>query len=252
MGVPVGTGGRAFVASLPEAANPEREARILAAVRAGFVRPIMWSRIDCSRDGVEAYCWVSEDSLCIGTEIDWCRVNVSNVTAQQVADFLGCMLTTSRIDDLAHAQALVRLQAHTQTPDANMAATSRMLAHHDAIERDRAGRDGLARPIGKTYYLSNRLVPHLLCFGGWHAEWAGFRSPDGAKVLQPVATSHEATYKDYSHFPTFAHHQCVVAGVVRELANVLRGPDAKFFSAEGVVPVRHPAVPVAEAPGVLV
>lgn len=247
------TGGRAFVASLPELAGPRRDQMVLEAVRAGFMPPITWYQVDCSRDGVEAFCWVTGDCLAVGTDGDFVRVNVGNDTAQKAADLLGCLLPTSRIDDLAWKQRTVSLGIHNQTPDAQMANTSRMVRHHDEIERDRQGRTGLVRPLGKAYYLSRKMVPAYIWFGGWHSPSAPYKSPDGVPVLQPSATgNHEVSYADYSHHPTFVHRDCVVRGQKRDLAEVLGGPDAIFFSAEGPCPTRHPSVPNPEAPGVLV
>lgn len=249
---PMSGGGRAFVAALGETPTASRDAAILAAVRAGFIPPLTWYQVDCSRDGVEASCWVSGDCLAVGTAADWVRVNVGNDTAQRCADALGALLPTSRIDDRAWQQATVRLTPHTQTPDAHMADTSRMVRHHDAIEAERGGRSGLARPLGKTYYLSPKMTAPWIWFGGWHQSGARSRSPDGCPIIQGIGTgNHEVSFKDYSHHPTFVHHRCLVAGVERELAEVLAHPtDCRFFSAEGPTPARHPSVPQPD-PGVM-
>jgi hypothetical protein len=66
------------------------------------------------------------------------RVAVTPDTDQRIADTLGVLLPTDRIDDLAHAQAAVRLNPHTQYPVT--ATTAAMLPHHAATEVERGAR----------------------------------------------------------------------------------------------------------------
>jgi hypothetical protein len=232
--------------SFGEALTDEREASILAEVRAGRIRPIRWVPLDCSRGEQQCTVWVADRPLALGSADDFVYVNVRHTTAERIALELEAFLPTTRISDLAWQQASVRLRPHTQKADAHMADTSRMIAHHDAVERERDGREGLVRTAGKDWVTTNRLVgrPSRSANFGWHHESGRFRSPGGAPVLQPLATAHGIFHTDYSQTVCLVRADVLVDGERGWLADVLQSEKlASLVSDEGRLQiVRHPAV----------
>lgn len=246
---PPGGSARDFVLQLPKNAGQAREQAILSAIQSGFMRSINWQAVDASKNGVSCTVFVSDDVVSVGTDSDnFIRVNTNMLTAQRIADGLGALLVTTRVSDLAWQQAATVLKPHTFKPDAQMASTARMLQHHDAIEKERGGRGGLVRTLGKDFVISNLLVgkPSRTCIYGWHTPQGGFTELAGVPHIQPITTgAHEATYTDYSHWVQLMRGECRVAGKMRRTADVLRDPDlAMLLSDEGALKlVRHPAVP---------
>ncbi|MEZ4447196.1 MAG: hypothetical protein R3B72_49410 [Polyangiaceae bacterium] len=249
-------GGRAFVLGLPAAPTLERDTLILEAVTLGFYRPIQWTPIDCSRGGRTCIVFVADDALAVGTAADFVRVNVRHPTAQRIADALGALLPTSRISDRAWLQADVRLPPRPQSHDSHMAYVERMLAHHDAIERVRAGRTGLVRTVGKDFVNTNLLDgrPDRCAISGWHWEGGDKRSPGGLPVIQDTtANAHFAVFTDYSQTICLCARLCVVDGRNLDLEDVMRSPElAHLVSDEGPLRVtRHPAVPPPPSPPIV-
>jgi hypothetical protein len=243
----------AFVATLPEQPIPDRERKILDAVRGGFAMPIEWVSITTSADGHEATLYVSADALAIGEPDDWIRVNVSHTTAQQIADVLGAALPTTKIVDAAYQQATVVLEPCVQTPDAEMGFTSRMVRHHKEIEERRAGRAGLVRNVGKDWVLTNRLVgqPDKAANYGWFTKVGTFQLGSGLPGLQPLGLAHNRLHVDYSQVLCLVRRDLTVDGCQCDLDDILRSPDLwPLVSDEGPLEiVRHPGVPEEPAAG---
>ncbi len=221
---------------------------------------ILWSEIDCSRDGHSARIVVSSDCAMLmghrgpGTFVpdrtgpDRYRVRASNLVAQVLADRIGALLPTTRVCDLAWQQAMVAVPAHTQSSGPEMATLPAFLEQHDWIEKHVAGRPGLVRTVGKEYVLSNKMVAGRLCFYGWHDPRALFKGPTGLSVYQPLGIGgnpgHLSSYFDYSHALTFMGSDMLIDGELYDVKRVLRDPQlCRLLSDEGPVPVRHPDVP---------
>jgi hypothetical protein len=240
-----------FIASLPEQPTPDREAKILAAVRGGLALPITWMPVTTSIEGHEATIFVSADALAIGEPDDWVRVDVTHTTAQQIADVLGVALPTTKIVDAAYQQATVVLEPRIQTADAKMAFTSRMVRHHREIEAQRAGRTGLVRNVGKDWVLTNRLVGHpdRAANYGWFSAKAPYALGSGLRGWQPLGLAHDRFHVDYSQVLTLVRPDVIVDGSPRDLVDVLRSPDLwGLVSDEGPLQiVHHPGVPVEPA-----
>jgi len=236
---------------LGEAPSPDRDARILAGVRAGLAVPVEWMPISTRGGSVTLY--VSNDALRMPVIVRalsgerWqgvCRVNVSHPTASQIGLELGAYLPTTRISDLAWIAAQIRVAPQTQTPDAAMMNTSRMLQHSTRIDEYAERTGALVRTVGKDYVASPMNARDKCTIFGWHWDKAGFRSPGGEPVLQPVANSHPASYRDYSHFPTFVRRMMLVDGREMDIADVARDPELYILvSDEGQIPsMIHPSL----------
>jgi hypothetical protein len=252
---PTDGGGRAFVQGLPAGPGAKREAMILQAVRQGFVRPLEWKAVDCSRGGHTCTVYVLADAIAVGTADDWVRVSVSTLTAQMIADQLGALLPTPRICDRAWAAADTKLNPRPQPPDSKMASTARMLSYHDAVEKERAGAGGLVRPVGKSFVLINDLAGPAKLHGqtvpgsqrtaiyGWHRK-------NGKAIQNATDNAHVAGYTDYSHtVADLVRADCVVDGAERQLAAVYMDPElGALVSDMGPLKLtRHPGVPLGVA-----
>ena len=234
------------IAALPPHACPEREAAFLDAARAGALDPIVWAPVECSRAGRRLVVYVTADAL----QLAGVRITTTHVTAQRLADLLGGHLLTSRIADLAHDQAGARLPPQTQTPDAAMSDTHRMLEHSSAVDaalaRAGAAPGVLVADPGKDWVCTPRLRgrPDRAANFGWHTSRGPFRSAGGASVLQPVGLAHNLDHTDYSQVVRLVHADCELDGEVRPLAEIALDPLLHaLVSDEGPVELRHPGVP---------
>lgn len=240
-----------LIATLPEQPLPEREEKILEAVRGGMTLPIEWVPITTSAGGHEATLYVAADALAIGEPDDWLRINVSHTAAQQIADLFGAALPTTKISDTAYRQATVVLPPAIQNPDAQMAYTSRMVQHHREIESLRKGRTGLVRNVGKDWVLTNRLAgqPDMAANYGWFSPEGRYQLGSGLRGWQPLGMAHERHHVDYSQVLCLVRRDVLVDGEQRDLNDVLVSPDLHaLVSDEGpLLFVRHPGVPE-EAP----
>jgi hypothetical protein len=241
--------GSEFVRALPVTPGASREGAILDAVTAGQAR-LVWTTIEARHLGHIATIRVSEDALAIGDADDWVRVTVNHTTAQQIADHFNALLPTTRISDLIFGHAAVRLTPCLQHADADMALTSRMLQHHEAVELKRAGRPGLVSTVGKDWVVTNRLVgrPDRSANYGWHDSAA----PNGL-VWQPLGLAHDRWHVDYSQVVRLVDRNIEVDGVARDLVDVLRDPElAPLVSSEGPISLwRLEAVPLTGSGGTI-
>lgn len=240
--------------TLGDAPSVEREGRILQAVLHGLAEPISWVPIEVEHQNHQGTIYVSADALKLPLAATlpggqpWtgvARVNVTHPSATIIGDFLGAYVPTSKISDLAYQHAKWKIRPQTQTPDDRMMQTSRMVQHSLAIDRHASGAPSeLLRTVGKDYVASPKNdAAHATIFG-WHDDGGGFTSPGGARVLQPVSNAHLASYRDYSHFPTFVRRMMDLDGKQVDVADVARDPELyPLVSDEGQIPsMRHPSL----------
>lgn len=185
--------------------------------------------------------WVFADAL----KVNGIRVAVTAQEAQEVADVLGALLTTPRIEDLIWQQADVRIEPHPGDVVRKTAAQ-----HSAEIDRDLAGRTGLIVTCGKSWVLTNALRPGRAANYGWHGTAAAYPSATipGIKVWQPLGTAHNAAHRDYSQTLRLVRRACEVDGRNADLGMVLQDPElARHVSHEG--PLRLLRQPGVETPG---
>lgn len=241
-----------FVA-LGEAPSVERERRILQAVRSGMSLPIEWIPVESDYGPHIGTLYVSNDALRLpiaATLRDgspWTgvsRVNVTHPSASLIGTWIGAYTPTSKISDLAWEAAPVKGTPQTQTPDASMMNTSRMVEHSRAIDARQTSSGGLVRPVGKDYVASPKNDAEHGTIFGWHWTEGGYTSPGGVRVLQPVSNAHPWDYRDYSHFPTFVRRTMLVDGELRDVADIARDPELHpMVSDEGPIEsMIHPRV----------
>jgi len=224
----------------------KREEKIFDAVLSKYLLPIQWCAVSSSIPHHTCTFYVAADALCVGSDEDYVRVTVSHETAQRIVDALGLALPTTKISDLIHTAASVRILPQTQTPDSSMANTSRMVLHSKAVSAHVNGRPGLASTVGKDWVLTNKLIgrPDRAANYGWHVPSSSFRGPGGAPVYQPLGLAHNKYHTDYSQVLRPVHRWTVVDGRDMLLEDVLTNPElATLLSDEGALKiVRHPGV----------
>lgn len=88
-------------------ASPLVQGALVAAVRAGSVASARWTPVTVTRGALTAVYHVSEDCLRVGTNADYVRPNVSQLTSQTLADILGVRVASTLILDAVQAQAAI-------------------------------------------------------------------------------------------------------------------------------------------------
>lgn len=165
-----------------------------------------------------AVIYVAPDYLCIGTEKDWARVNITPYAAQRIADSLHCFLPTRKLVDVIYSAARVRpapvpLFAYRDS-------TPTMWQHHLIIEGQRRGRKGLIAGIKKDVVLSGKLndanKADRVAIYGWH-------KPDGVPI-QPLYTGHVYWWVDYSQGIRLIYRKIKVNGQWMEYTDILSNP----------------------------
>jgi hypothetical protein len=224
-----------FVAGLPEAGGAGREEAILEAVGAGKIAPITWVEVRSKHGEHSTTLFVSADALRVGDETSSIRINATARTTQRIADLLDCVLPTPKICDLIWEQATVRISPCLQTPDKAMGNTSRMVQHHEAIEKKVAGRAGLIENIGKHWVLSNRLAntKDLSANYGWYDKGAA-HAAGAHRLWQPVGLKHNLDHVDYSQVVRLVKRRCMIDGAEHDLTQIMVDPAlAPLASGEG-------------------
>jgi hypothetical protein len=230
-----------WLKTLPEQPTQEREDKIYQAVLDGnYV--LNFTPIEINYGDNLLHMDVAEDALQVGQSDDSVRVAASALTACAIAEHLGCILPTAKICDLIWDEARRKnftLKPHTQTPDSQMAYTSRFVKHSEAIESERAGRAGLLWTVGKSFVLSNRIFGQnegKAANYGWHVASSPYPSVSkNSYVLQPLATAHVDTFTDYSQLITgLVKKKCYLNGCESDIRDLLKDNElCKIISSEG-------------------
>jgi hypothetical protein len=236
--------GAEFVASVTEKYCKERSDFTLRCVGEGKHLPIIWIEVQVTWGGKAGSFFASHDALAIGVPKDRIRVNVSHTDAQKMADMLGCRLPTTKISDLIHKAADLKISPFTQKPDARMADTSRMVKHSKDVGSLADASTELVSTVGKDWVLTNALVgkPDRGANYGWHSDNGIYVSSGGAKINQPLGLAHDRRHTDYSQTFRPVRADVLVNGSSLSLDDALRDPSiAPLFSYEGVLHIiRHP------------
>lgn len=136
---------------------------------------------------------VSSDYLSLGTDDDWCRVPLTPMAAQRIADAWGCFLPTRKMVDEIYQSARVRLEPVPMYAFRDSPVT--MFQHHLIIEGQRKGKEGLIAGIKKDLVISPIVPAHARpnreAIYGWHRL--------NGKAIQPLYAGHVNWYVDYSH-----------------------------------------------------
>ncbi|HEX7844878.1 MAG TPA: hypothetical protein VF476_03695 [Chitinophagaceae bacterium] len=179
--------------------------------------PVNVSIIDsASGKTIKAIYYVSPDYLCIGTNEDWARINITPIAAQHIADSLHCFLPTRKMVDDIYKAAAIKLEPVPMY--AFRDSTPTMWHHHLIVEGQRKGRKGLIAGIQKDVVISGKITrdgrPNRVAIYGWH-------KLDG-KPIQPLYTGHINWWVDYSQGIRLIYRKIKVGNKWMDYKDVLK------------------------------
>lgn len=199
------------------------------------------------------------------------RINVSAKLAQQIADYLHCMLPTAKLVDAIWANRSTTLKP---MPRAITSKTQAMIDQSARIDKALGigaadVPDSIVSTVGKDWVSTNKIVvveggivsPKLnkttkqpaACNYGWifdgatfdGKKWEATVSLPGVRLIQGMGTAHDYSHTDYSQNLRLVARQCWLNGVEMDLASLVMDPAyAGLVSTEGALATwRQPGVP---------
>jgi len=228
--------GTAFARSIAELPRVEREARILAELKAGnvpnFLRRLV--PVTVATGAATATYFVTADYLAIGSDEDYFLAPLSPASAQRIAEIVGCSLPTPKMVDDIYSAAAVKLVPEPIPPSRAMTTVPVFLRHNEMV---RAQRKDLRRPLGalvaghkKDVVIAGAVFAKKgrVAIYGWHKR--------DAKPIQPLYTGHTANWVDYSHGIRLVLRRMTVNGQNKTMDDVLADSElAPLLSNEGVM-----------------
>jgi hypothetical protein len=205
---------------------PQRDSLAYAAFETGnipsFLKRFLPVQVSITDTGTQrkitAVFYTAPDYFSIGSNDDWCRVPLTPMTAQKIADKLNCFLPTRKMVDAVHEASEVKLIPEPLTTARDSSPT--MLRHHRLIEAQRQGRKGLISGIKKDVVISGLLSRgtkmNRVAIYGWH-------KPD-EKPIQPLYTGHVNWYVDYSHGIRLIYRKIKVDGKWMDYIELMKDP----------------------------
>ena len=245
---------------LPESDIVAREAAILQFINSSSYLPINLISIPVSFDGHVAVIKVMSDALMIGEPDSFIRINMSMSGERKVAQVLGMSLMTPKVADLAYKAADIKIEPCTQTPDAKMAYTSRMIKHSNDINTRVVGKThnmdpsligscqvGCIADVGKDWVLSNRITNvNVATNYGWrtavkpnpaHLGNGPFSGPDGF-MWQTLGAAHNTQHVDYSQVVRLMSREIIVDGQLMDFKDVVTDKNlCRLINYDGVLSV---------------
>ncbi len=169
---------------------------------------------------------VLPDYLCIGSNENFCRMPMSPVTAQKIANLFGAALPTPKlVDDIYSKSELKLAPIPFAVSDPAKIIPSTFLAHSRAIDSQfvLSGKT-LGALIGgtkKDVVISNKIAekPGNVVIYGWHQL--------NGSPIQPAYNGHAASYIDYSHGIRLMNLEILVDSITMNVKQILT--DAKLY-----------------------
>jgi hypothetical protein len=194
-------------------------------------------------------------------KIDGVRFMVTAIETQELADALGLMMTTPKIEDLIAIDADITIAPITQIKG-NITALAKSEDYSAAIDKALDGKDTegkLISTVGKSWVLTNKLAGtggkygiHTACNYGWVHPSSRYNAvTSGLKCWQSPGYAHNDVHKDASQVLRLVNPKCTVlrrdSGTweMADLHDILSDSElASCVSHEGVLKVlRQPSVP---------
>jgi hypothetical protein len=226
--------GTEFARSIADLSLPDREQKVLEAVKSGNVPSFLRKLVPVTvKSGpISATYFVAPDYLAIGSDDDFFLTPLSPRTAQAIADWLKCSLPTTKMVDDIYASATVKLAPAPIPPSAAMTTVPIFLHHNAMVLAQRAQKPsaGLVAGHKKDVVIASKVfaTPGKVAIYGWH-------KTDG-KAIQPLYTGHTTAWVDYSHGIRLVQRRMTVNGQAKTIDEVLADPRfAPLLSRDGVM-----------------
>lgn len=189
--------GNLFYARAVDLPVPDREKLIQGEILSGNVPAAVRTLHEVTLkapNGRSGTVRVTSDYLAVGSDDDFLRVPLSPLTAQAIADQLGCLLPTKKLVDDIYAAAQQQVAIPIPPPGREMMLMPRFRQHNTLIDQHLVGAFGdLLAGHKKDVVITRRLqeIPQRVAIYGF------FRA--NKVPWQPLELPHEDTYADYSH-----------------------------------------------------
>jgi hypothetical protein len=234
--------GSEFIRRLASLDFTNREQEILSQVRAGnvpeFLRrfcPVTVTNVSAGKTNAATF-FVAPDYLAVGSDEDYFLTPMTPVTAQRIADALGCSLATRKMVDAIYAAAEVKLAPSPIAPGPAMITVPVFAQHNAMVRTQRWAQRSAHRPGAlvagdkKDVVISPKLagVTNRVAIYGWHQT--------NGTPIQPLYLGHASAWVDYSHGIRLVQQKLTVNGKRKTVAEVLADPNlAGLLSDEGVI-----------------
>jgi hypothetical protein len=234
--------GTEFIEHIASLDFTNREQEILSQVCAGnvpdFFRKfcaVTVTNVSAGRTNSVTF-FAAPDYLAVGTDVDYFLTPLTPVTAQRIADRLGCTLPTRKMVNDIYASAQVRL-APTPLPPGPAMISVPVFAQHNTIVRTQRLAQLPSHSLGalvagnkKDVVITAKLasVTNRVAIYGWHQT--------NGTPIQPLYAGHTASWVDYSHGIRLVQQEVALNGGTKSVAEVLADPGfAGLLSDEGVI-----------------
>jgi hypothetical protein len=234
-------GGRAVLAGLAGVEGVTRDAHLTRAILSGNVprflralRPVSLRGTAADGSSVVITLCVTPDYLAVGSDSDHARVPLGLRAASRIGGAFDMVLPTTRMVDLIHRAADLRLAPRPMPAGPAMRSTDYLSRHNatvaDQIRQAGASPGRLISGHKKDIVLTPRLAerPGRVAIYGWHRA--------NGEPIQPLSTVHGAGYADYSHGVRLVSRTAYLNGRPVDLLGLLASPrHAALLSDEGPV-----------------
>lgn len=176
--------------------------------------------------------WVFRDAA----KVNGVRINVTAAEAQAIADEIGALLTTPKIEDLVYKHATIKVNPFPSNP-----ATTTAAQHSAKIDKAVGSGIGLVATIGKSWVLTDKLSSKVAANYGWHTTGSASEASatiPGVNVWQGVGHKHNPYHRDYSQTLRLVARKVIIDGEVWDLELALKDPSvASRFNHTGALKV---------------
>ena len=227
-----------FIARIAKLPLAEREDEITAQILAGNVPDFLrrLQPVTVKHLAHTATFFVAPDYLAVGTELDYFLTPLTPISAQRIAERLGCTLPTRKMTDDIYLAAQVKLEPQNFPPNPAMTSVAVFSDHNNLLRAQRlAQRED--HPFGKLTAGGKKdvVISAALASAPGKVAIYGLQRLDGSPI-QPLYAGHAQTWVDYSHGIRLVQQSMTVDGAPRKVADVLGDAElAPLLSDEGVI-----------------
>ncbi len=227
-----------FIARIAKLPLAEREEEITAQVLAGNVPDFLrrLQPVTVKHLAHTATFFVAPDYLAVGTDSDYFLTPLTPISAQRIAERLGCTLPTRKMTDDIYLAAQVKLEPQNFPPNPAMTSVAVFSDHNNLLRAQRLAQRA-DQPFGKLTAGGKKdvVISATLPSAPGKVAIYGLQRLDGTPI-QPLFTGHAQTWVDYSHGIRLVQQEMKVDGAPRKVADVLADAElAPLLSDEGVI-----------------